>query len=46
MLVNKETPLVEHSLPQLPATSEEKWVCDLDPKVYVVQSWRVFYTSL
>lgn len=38
MLVNKETPLVEHLLSHLPATPEEKWVCHLDPKVYVVQS--------
>lgn len=37
LLVNKEKPLVEHLLPHLPATPEEKWVCHLDPKVYVLQ---------
>lgn len=36
MLVNKETPLVEHLLPQFPANPGEKQVCHLDPKVYVV----------
>lgn len=36
MLVNKETPLVEHLLPHLPANPEEKQVCRLDPKAYVV----------